>query len=587
MIFKSLSVISLTKKERINYIEFNPVGLNVILGEKHDEEDETNGVGKTALFEAIRYCLGSKLPSSFDKKQNLQKLDVLLILKIYIYGSDLYLARLINDSSYAYTNTSDSVLDLSAWDMYTYDDYRNYIQHIILEEFNEQYKINAPSFSSLRELLMRDEKTGFTSISIQNRNAMKINQQILFLSLLPSNYESLISCKKSDIKELDEKLKRIKEIGLEINELKLKYSKTEQEIFELKEILSNANISKKLNYDENQYYELKSKLNSINLEIRKLQFAKRQLKSNIDNLQHNLEKINEFISLKEFYNQTIGYFPKAIEKNYEDMYDFYDFMLKNRGEYTKKQIENIDKKLFPLLDTQTELLETLKENTEFAKNSSLVKDLQSISNQITEKYKIIAEYKYKMDLYLEKGYLETEKKKAKDTLDVLINKLKLDYEKHSENILNIISHFEKLCQVSYNSTGQLSFEFNDDTKKNSATGRIKITCSIEDETAHGRHYMKINMFDTALLFNRIDNNQGLTFLFHDGSYSKPAENVKKHFLMEVDRYLKEKKQGQYFITANVEEMDKELLNNLESNGSIVAKFQRTDDDSSRFMGVKY
>lgn len=587
MIFKSLSVISLAKNERINYFEFSPVGVNMILGEKHDDTDETNGVGKTALFEAIRYCLGAKIPMSFDRKPSLQKLDILFILKVNVNNSELNFARLINDSSYAYIYSNDNNWDLSAWDMYTNDDYKNYIQHLLMQEFTDDYIINAPTFASLRELLMRDEKVGFTGINIQSRNAMKINQLLLFLSLLPYNYESIVSSKKNDIKEIDTKLKTIKEIGKEIAELKSKYNKTEQEICELKIILNDANVSKKLSYDENQYYELKNELASINVEIRKLQFAKKQLRSNVEDLKRNLEKIEEFIDLKKFYFKTIGYFPEIIEKNYDEMYEFYSFMLENRGSYTQKQINNINKNLDPLISKQRSILEKLKTNTEFAKNSSLVRDLQSISNQITEKYKNIAEYKYKISLYSEKSQLEKEKKQAKEQLESLIVKLKSDYEKHFDNISNIISHFNNLCRVSYDSEGMLSYSFIEDTKAKSPTGRIKISCSIEDENAHGRFYMKINMFDVSLLLNRIDQSQGLTFLFHDGSFSKPAENVKKQFLLEVDQYLRKKGKGQYFITANIEEMDKELIDNLEYSGCIVAKLQRTSDDSNRFMGVKY
>ena len=559
----------------------------MILGEKHDETDETNGVGKTALFEAIRYCLGSRIPVSFDKKTSLQKLDILFILKVEVNNLELNFARLINDSSYAYIYKNDNNWDLSVWDMYTSDDYKNYIQHLLLQEFSDNYKINAPSFASLRELLIRDEKTGFTGIELQGRNAMKINQLLLFLSLMPSNYETVISSKKNDIKEIDSKLKTIKEIGNELAELKAKYGKTEQEISDLKRILNDANVSEKLNYDENQYYELKNALGAINVKIRKLQFAKKQLQSNVDDLKRNLEKIDEFIDLKNFYQKTIGYFSPAIEKNYEEMHDFYSFMLENRGAYTQKQLSDIDKNLAPLIVEQNNILANLKKNTEFAKNSSLVKDLQSISNQIAEKYKKIAEYRYKMDLYAGKGQLEKDKKQAKKSLDLLIAKLKSDYEKYSDNINNIIYHFTNLCRVSYDSEGMLKYHFVDDTKISSPTGRVKISCAIEDENAHGRYYMKINMFDVSLLFNRIDQSQGLTFLFHDGSFSKPAENVKKQFLLEVDRYLKKKGVGQYFVTVNVEEMDKELLDNLENNGCIVAKLKRTDDDSSRFMGVKY
>jgi len=586
--FISLTVTSLANKSVKNYFEFNPVGLNLILGERNDNHDETNGVGKTALVESIQYCLGANLPKSFKGKSNLEKEDIFVVLNIEYNEKQSMIGRRLCDDSFAYISDSGIIeYELFLWESLTKDDFRKYIQNIIYSGFKDINIATAPSFSAIREYIIRDEKEGFTGIKIKNRNATSVNQILSFLALIPCNYESNILQQKNVIKDLDKQLKDIKEIGKEIKRIKLSHQKTLDDIDSLKSILSNADVAEKLNNDENQYYELKSRINNLYLQIRKLEFAQKQHYANIKDLENNLSKIKEFIGLEDFYKQTIGYFPDAIIKNYKEVYDYYQFMIGNRGEYIRKQLQKIEANLELLNKERDRLLGELSQNTHFAKNSNLVRDLQEISNQIAEKYKEIAEYNYKIELYSKKADIEKDRKKQLGILEVLTEKYKQDYIFHSMQTENIVNHFHMLNNKLYETQGELIFGFEESLKANAKTGRIKINCSIEDEDAHGRYYMKINMFDLSLMLNRVDKEQGLTFLFHDGSYSKPAPSVKEKVLTYVDSYLKEKNIGQYFVTINVEELSSEALSYFTKNKNVVIRLQRTDDNTERFMGLKY
>lgn len=588
MIFKSLSVVSMRDKTVKNYYEFNPVGLNLILGEKNDESDETNGVGKTALIESIEYCLGANLPKSLKGKEGLIKEDIFIVLDIECKGKSKSIGRLLSDDSFGYISEFHNICyELKLWDAINKEDFKKYIEHLIYSEFHDTNIVTLPSFSSTREYIMRNEKSGFSGIEIKQRKASAVNQIISFLSLLPCYYENNISQQKNIIKAINSQLNDIKEIGKEINEIRLQHKKTLEEIENLKKILNDANISEKLNNDEEEYYFLKSQLNDIHIKIRKFEFAQAQYKENINDLENNLQKINEFVNLKAFYDKTIGYFPDVILKNFKEMQEFYEFMLNNRGEYIRKQLSLLEKQLKPLYEKRNSLLNRLSINTHFAKNSNLVRDLQDISGQLADKYKSIAEYNYKIELYSKKEDIENERKKQIEILESLIQKYKEDYDQYQGQIDNIINHFNILNQNTYGAQGSLIYRFEDSLKTNIATGRIKISCNIEDEDAHGRFLMKINMFDIALLLNRVDENQGLTFLFHDGSYSKPTPSVKEKLLLYVDNYLKQKSMGQYFVTLNVEELTSDTMSKFKENNNIVARLQRTESNEDRFMGIKY
>ncbi|OMD33747.1 DUF2326 domain-containing protein [Paenibacillus odorifer] len=139
----------------------------------------------------------------------------------------------------------------------------------------------------------------------------------------------------------------------------------------------------------------------------------------------------------------------------------------------------------------------------------------------------------------------------------------------------------------YGEIGILDFELNNNTGVNDSTGRIKIICKIEDEKSHGRLYMKINIFDLTWFIHGIENNKDINFLIHDGSYSKPDKYAKAKLLKYVDTKLKSIGKGQYFITLNVDELEKESIEDFDAMGAIVAKFRRGDDEVNRFFGFRY
>lgn len=213
MKFISLTVISLSNKVVKNYYKFNPVGLNLILGEKNDEHDETNGVGKTALIESIQYCLGANLPKSFKGKGNLEKEDIFVVLNIEYNEKQSMIGRRLCDDSFAYISDSNIInYELLLWESLTKEDFRKYIQNIVYSEFKDINIATAPSFSAIREYIIRDEKQGFTGLEIKNRNATSVNQILSFLSLLPCYYENNIMQQKNVIKDIDKQLNNIKEI---------------------------------------------------------------------------------------------------------------------------------------------------------------------------------------------------------------------------------------------------------------------------------------------------------------------------------------------------------------------------------------
>lgn len=604
MIFKNLSVISFSEKRIYNYYEFNNIGLNIILGERGTDKDETNGVGKTALIESLRYCISSNLPDAFKKKAELIHHDLCVVLEVLCEEKAIRIRRSFSDDSIIYvTNDIDSdPYSIIGWDPIPKQNYAEYVQRIMYADMDFGIEEQPPTFASVREFLMRDEKSGYgNNIYLANRSALSMSKILAFLSLLPYDLEGKLALQKKVIKSLENEKKIILDIGKDIKDIRNSRDKAIAEIRKLKTMLAEASISHKIEYDESKYYELKSRIDHIQQRIHQLEFARRQHLQNIQDLEDNLKKAKEFINLKPFYEQIVKYFPDQLSKNYDEMLSFYQYMLDNRGGYFKKQIDKIEKQLKPLYSQQDSCLEELSEVTKLVKNSELVIDLQQISNEITEKYKRIAEFEYKIELYSKKGSIENSIRKEKANLEKLVEQYKQFFSESSNRVEIIQKHFQDLVEITYkgDAIGNLDYIFEDSVQGRVNTGRIKIDCSLTDEQSYGRSNMKIILFDLALLLNRIDHNSGLLFLFHDGPFGQiTGPTIKYAMLMHIDRYLKKAGGGQYFVTLNVEELNgivdsdgsneaDTILKSFEKAKTIIARLQRTSDDTSRFMGIKY
>lgn len=586
MILKELIIINLIQKKILKNYVFKEAGINLILGLKRCENDESNGVGKSDMVDSIRYLLGRSMPSQFDN-HILKEQDIFIVLKVQIEPDKFaYLGRRMqeDDKGYILEGTS-LLLDISSWEPKESDDYKFYIKNII---YKNDIKNENPKISSVMEYVIRDEKKGFNEIKLSDRNALQSYSVLDFLCELPYDLERRIRPLKDQQKDLNKQLTIIKGMENEILELKVRKVKLEEEISELGRIIKDIDISSKFEVDGGKYKIYKKQLNKVQNSIFELEFILKQYRQNILDLEEKVDKMQLVDGLEDFYSQAIGYFPNQLKKNYNEMKLFYEFMLENRGSYFKEKINEIEASLDDLYKEKSRLKLIISETSKILKNTELVDDINNLSENLTDKNKELAEVNIKIEVYDKKANIN------KKINDLKSNVLKLNQE--NERLLEIYKEhqdfleetFLELVKIAYSEgEGFLKFEYENKTTLPANTGRIKINCKIVDEKSHGRLYMKINLFDLTWFLGRIKNNSDIQFLIHDGSYCKPDPMVKQRVLSYIERCLVKYDRGQYFITANVDELTSETIDNLRKSKSIVAELDREDNNKNRFFGFKY
>lgn len=586
MIFKKIYIYSLVDNKKIKEYQFNENGLNIILGVKK-EATESNGVGKTTFIECMKIILGTSLTKDFKESDALKNKDIFIVMEVSIDSNVKFLGRKIAKPEYGYIlDKSELSLDIDKWDEYDEDEYR-----IIIENYNYKdikgIEIE-PKFTQVKEYLMRDEKEGFNSIFLQNRNIVQNHRIISFLSMLPSNFEQEFNLIKKQNKELNKTKTFIDSLAGDIKSLKISKKKLDDEIKDLKKISNKVDINSKIDLDLDNYRNAKEELNEIERKIYKLNQIKRQYKKNIENLNIKIEEVKKLNDLEKFYCDLIDYFPEQIKKNYSEVSGFYNFMIKNRGNYFNQKAMEVEDNIEQLKLKKDKYQETVSIASKILQQTNIVDDINSIISELNEKNLELAEINVKIESYNKKGEINKKikaiKKRMIELSELQAKKLE-DYESNKTNLSDI---FDKLVEITYEEKGLLEYELEENTALNKPTGRIKVECQIDSEGSHGRHYMKINMFDLTLLINRINNDYILNYLIHDGSYCKPDDKFAKSRLLKyVDEILMESGKGQYIITANIDEFNKADIEWFLSNGKVIANLDRDNNDENRFFGFKY
>ncbi|TKH06812.1 DUF2326 domain-containing protein, partial [Peribacillus simplex] len=437
--------------------------------------------------------------------------------------------------------------------------------------------------------IIRDEKTGFNDIFLPNRGPLKQHIFLNYLFSLPYLSELEIKSLKDIIENMNNKIKLIEAMRLNIADLKVKEEEILSSIVELNHTIEQAKTTSHYNKSTGEYTTLKKELNEVQAKIFEYEHICNQYQKNIDNLQEKVNEIKQLEDVEKFYDDLVGFFPENVKENYTKVREFYDFMVESRGNYFKDKISTLKVNLKKLNTDKQELEKELEETSKILKSENYIEDISIVMDKKRQKEIELAEIRIRLKDYNQKNEIVEDINEIQHEI-LRINSMHYDEFLSFQNKKNELqSIFDELMDVTYKQHGFLDFEYDNriSYSNNSTTGRIKISCSIPDERSHGRLHMKINMFDLTWFLYRNINNLGVNFLIHDGSYSNPDQYVKGVLLKYLEQKLKESSSGQYFVTLNRTELLKEDLKELEDAGVVTTKLDRLNNGSNRFFGFKF
>lgn len=237
MIICSLYIYTPEEETILKQYNFNTEGVNIILGEKREDNDETNGVGKSTMIDCLSFLLGKGITPYYSNNEILLQKNIFIALKVRIGEDILFLGRSFTNPRFGYFLEGMETLcfDIEAWKKLSLKSFRSYIEEKVLGEHIENI-----SFAALREYIIRDEKTGFNDIMLPNRKGLMQYILLNYLFTMPYLSEYEIKSAKEVIDNLNNQIKLIESMNVNITHLKVSEEEILKEINDLKRTIEHA-----------------------------------------------------------------------------------------------------------------------------------------------------------------------------------------------------------------------------------------------------------------------------------------------------------------------------------------------------------
>lgn len=503
-------------------IEFNENGFSFILGEKDINNETYNGTGKTLSLSIIDFCLGS------NKKEELEKLDCMFMLKIKHNQKTFIISRHTKDQNFIYidgekyklTKFREKLCDEFGMDTKKFVTFRTKIA------LNIRYKkssFNNPldpgdGGTEFQHLLNIFDELNFDLDYLYKKHS--INEE---LSLIKKVTKEL---KNKDIKEV--LTDSSKDIDMEKKRLLVK-------IEEKKRMLSTLRVSENVFELKKELMETRTLFNDSNNKITLLEKNKKKIENSL--------KENIFLSEKiivEKYNEFKELFDEKITKTLNDVLTFHNELVEKRYSRLGKQLQQIT----------TELNESIKLNNIYKdridniyselKDTIDLNELKILFSEITQ----LELQLQKINTYQNVLTTQNSKKLVVENNFSLENIISQNYIDLQENKIDeICDAFNYYAFTMYNNQIDSYIKITNNTNINSI--RYNIDVKIPNDGSDGIQNAKIMCFD--LMLKKISHSP-FEFIIHDNKifYGLDFETVAKLF----KKLYSDSPDFQYIITLN-------------------------------------
>lgn len=537
--------------ELLRKVEFKDIGLSIIYGdvEKPNNDNETsNSIGKTVLLKILNVILGAKNSGK----------NTIRGLKDYKIESEIK----YNNKKYKINLTIGSSKDYFVED-----------RKMNLTQYKEFFNIDRKLLS--KQIMLEKRKA---LISDTSKNATKDDYSAVLNLLYLNDIESVF--------------RKIKEHQDEI-ELIGKYNNTFKEDTNILQ-KEEFNLEMKKKQIEDELQKLNNNLSNLKISENIQEIAKRrmivdqEIKEISENIQINnmtIKKYNEIledskgseISLKEvrnIYNTAKIEIPEMINKKLEEIENFYKYLIEDKNEIYKNQINTLNEKNIKLKNQFNEL------KIEFDNLSEIISENNSFKEAI-KIYDIKTREKMEIDSKISEinGKLTqiNNTHNIKANIDILYSELYKEFE--SANLkINRYKQFiyEMVNKIYIEETRNpyLSINISDSKLKYKAIP-IKIDLSIDGDDGEGIGAVRYLLFDLMIM----NYNNEIECMIEDSSCFEGIDRRQvKKLIMEFKR-ISETKNKQLIISLN-----KYLISDMEDlKDNIVLKL----DEGNTLLNRKF
>ena len=535
---------------------FEPIeffdGINLILGEKDESSNKTNGVGKSLSIEFINYCLLKDF--SYSRVSRMPKdafpYDAYICLDFVINGVSVVSKRSIENHA-----SPILIVDGKETKYFNIDDASKQLTNILFSSVTDSQH---PSFRAILGPLMRDERSEFKSIIDCHDTRLKIpsdyTPHLYFFGIDPALYSESRKLQKeidstttsrAKIKRDVETLttKSFKDAKANLNELAGQVERVKAEMEGLESTESYEMVKDELIELEDLLEKKRTRQSVIKSELAKIKLFRGD----------NYIDDEEVAELYERFREGLG---NAIKKEIQEVTSF------------KKKIDNFQKTLVEgrrdtLAGELSEVNSSIRSIDERYKDKLSIIDqkgaLKSLKTTVMAYQKKLEEHS-QLSAFIKKyddydSQIRTSKQKRSGKI-ILLNTLVKDAKDTVDAFQESILSIHEYVMGNRKSFFEIKIGENKEI--------VKFEFRIHDDGSHSNEREKVFFYDIAMLLtNELDASHP-GFLVHDNIFDVDQDTLVKslNYLEEKSGELEDK---QYILTINSDKFHAEELADLKLN----------------------
>jgi uncharacterized protein YydD (DUF2326 family) len=549
-------------------------GLNLILGEKDESSNKTNGVGKSLCIEFINFALLKQASDSRVKKipKAIFSPQTNICLDIIVGNEQITIKRSLQNAE-----RPTFYLKQRSIEFQKLEDATSYLGKKLFGN-NDR---NSPSFRSMMGPLIRDERSEFKSlVACYDTNKRIPDDYAPYLYLLGINIE-IYTTIKLVINEIDELTKHIKKIKDDVELLRQKdiddarsdMNELESEVKEISRSIDALENISGYEFVKDDIIYLEKTIDDLRREKSILRSKYLRSKPIVD-----ASKIDS-CEIREFYEQMRKGLGDQIKRELDEVYefkkkidDFQNQLIYQRRDEIRKKIGTIDSQLDVLDEKYKEKLSVLDQQGDLKNLKQTYSAHQSKFDEASQLKAFISKYD---EFELQKQRAKTKKEQELLNLQSAIQESNGTLDSLEETILGTHEYIQ--------GNRKASFEVKPTSKKQV----VEITMRIDDDGSHSVEREKVFIYDICLLLNDHTSASHPGFLIHDNIFDVDQDTLTKSldYLVNKARFGRNK---QYILTLNADRLentivDSELLDLLKP--AVRATF--TKAEGRRFLKTKY
>lgn len=548
-------------------------GLNLILGEKDDSSNKTNGVGKSLCIEFINFALLKQASDSRVKKipKAIFSPQTYICLDINVGNEPITIKRSLQNSERPTFYLKERSIEFQKL-----EDATSYLGEKLF--YNNR---SNPSFRAMMGPLIRDERSEFKSLVACYDTSKRIPDDYtphLYLLGIDIDIYATIRLVINEIDELSKNIKKIKDdVELlrqkDIDDARSDMNELESEVKEISRSIDALENISGYEFVKEDIIQLENALDDLRREKSILRSKYIRSKPIVD-----AGKIDSS-EIRGFYEQLRKGLGDHIKRELDEVYqfkkkidDFQNQLIYQRRDEIRKKIETINSQI-DVLD------EKYKEKLSVLDHQGALKNLKQTYSAYQLKLDEASQLKAFISKYDE---LEMQKQRAKAKKEQELLSLQSAIQESSET-LDSLEETILATHEYIQGNRKASFEVKPTSKKQV----VEMIMRIDDDGSHSVEREKVFIYDICLLLNDKTSAFHPGFLIHDNIFDVDQDTLTKSldYLVNKAQFGSDK---QYILTLNADRLentivDSKLLDLLRP----AVRATYTKAEGRRFIKTKY